>query len=251
MTVTVYVPRDAAALSVGADRVASAIRDEAQRRSIDVRIVRNGSRGLLWLEPLVEVATPQGRQAYGPVDARDAATLFDAGFLDGAAHPLHLGPTEEIPYLKSQQRLTFARVGVIDPLSLDDYLAHDGYEGLRRTLAMSGEDVVQAITTSGLRGRGGAAFPAGIKWRTVFDQKAAQKYIACNADEGDSGTFSDRLLMEGDPFMLIEGMTIAGVAVGATRGYIYLRAEYPHAHRTLNEAIAIAYARNLLGRERA
>ncbi|HEX2493186.1 MAG TPA: NADH-ubiquinone oxidoreductase-F iron-sulfur binding region domain-containing protein [Steroidobacter sp.] len=247
MTITIYVPRDASALSVGAEAAARAIRGEAERRSIDIRMVRNGSRGLLWLEPLVEVVTPQGRQAYGPVGAQDAAGLFDAGFLTGGAHPLHLGPTEEIPYLKSQQRLTFARVGVIDPTDLDDYLAHEGYQGLRRALAMSAEQIVQAITTSGLRGRGGAAFPAGIKWRTVLEQREAPKYIACNADEGDSGTFADRLLMEGDPFMLIEGMTIAGVAVGSTRGYIYLRAEYPHAHRTLWEAIEIAYARGFLG----
>jgi formate dehydrogenase iron-sulfur subunit len=248
MRTTVYVPRDAAALSNGAEAVAAAIAAEAQRRDAPVRIIRNGSRGLNWLEPLVEVATASGRYAYGPVGFGDVASLFDANFLAAGQHALSLGLTEEIPYLKSQQRLTFTRVGVIDPISLDDYIAHDGYAGLRRALEMSPADIVQAVTESGLRGRGGAAFPTGIKWKTVHDQSAAQKYVTCNADEGDSGTFADRMLMEGDPFMLIEGMTIAGIAVGATRGFIYLRVEYPHAHRVLNEAIAAAYEAGYLGR---
>ncbi|RPH54454.1 MAG: formate dehydrogenase beta subunit, partial [Lysobacterales bacterium] len=249
MSVTLYVPRDASAVSVGAEEVARAVCAEARRREIDVRVVRNGSRGLLWLEPLVEVAAAHGRIGYGPVAAPDVAELFDASFLEGGAHPLRLRLTEEIPYLKNQQRLTFARVGVIDPVSLDDYLAHDGYAGLRRALTMGSGAIVQAIAASGLRGRGGAAFPAGIKWRTVLEQRATPKYITCNADEGDSGTFSDRMLMEGDPYALIEGMTIAGVAVGATRGFIYLRAEYPHAHRALQEAIGRAYERNYLGHD--
>ena len=248
MRTTVYVPRDAAALSNGAEAVAAAIAAEAQRRDAPVRIVRNGSRGLNWLEPLVEVATASGRYAYGPVGIGDVASLFEANFLGAGEHALSLGPTEEIPYLKSQQRLTFARVGVIDPVSLDDYVAHDGYAGLRRALEMSPADIVQAVTESGLRGRGGAAFPTGIKWKTVHDQSAAQKYVTCNADEGDSGTFADRMLMEGDPLMLVEGMTIAAIAVGATRGFIYLRVEYPHAHRALNEAIAAAYEAGYLGR---
>jgi len=247
MTTTVYIPRDATALSLGADAVAQAIAAEARQRNLDIKIVRNGSRGMFWLEPLVEVSTASGRQAYGPVKAADVPGLFAAGFLDGAAHPLHLGATEEIPYLKSQERLTFVRVGVIDPVSLDDYLAHGGYAGLRRALTLEPAQIVQEVTDSGLRGRGGAAFPTGIKWKTVLDQPPQQKYVTCNADEGDSGTFADRMLMEGDPFMLIEGMTIAGIAVGAPQGYIYLRAEYPHAHRALNEAIAAAYQAGYLG----
>jgi formate dehydrogenase iron-sulfur subunit len=249
MSTIVYVPRDATALSLGAESVAKAIATEAERRGLDVRVVRNGSRGMFWLEPLVEVATPTGRQAYGPVSASDVPGLFDAGFLQGAAHALHQGLTEEIPYLKSQQRLTFARVGVIDPVSVEDYVAHGGYEGLKRALALEPAQIVQAVTDSGLRGRGGAAFPTGIKWKTVLDQPPTQKYVTCNADEGDSGTFADRMLMEGDPLMLIEGMTIAGLAVGATQGFIYLRAEYPHAHRVLKEAIAAAYKAGYLGRD--
>jgi formate dehydrogenase iron-sulfur subunit len=243
----IYVPRDATAVSLGAESVASAVAAEATRRGIDVHIVRNGSRGLFWLEPLVEVMTPAGRHAYGPVTAADVPALFDAGFLQAGSHSLHLGLTEQIPELASQQRLTFARVGVIDPVSLEDYRAHGGYEGLQRALQMQPAEIVAAVTQSGLRGRGGAAFPTGIKWQTVLEQTAPQKYITCNADEGDSGTFADRMLMEGDPFVLIEGMTIAALAVGATQGYIYLRVEYPHALRVLNEAIDVAYPAGLLG----
>ncbi len=248
MSVTiVYVPRDSAALAVGADRVASRIADEAAARGLDVRIVRNGSRGMFWLEVLVEVATPAGRVAYGPVGVDDVAGLFDAGFLEGAVHALGHGLTDDIPYLRKQERLTFARMGITDPLSLSDYQAHEGFAGLRAALAMAPADIAQQVLDSGLRGRGGAAFPAGIKWKTVLGTEAAQKYVVCNADEGDSGTFSDRMTMEGDPFMLIEGMTIAGIATGATQGYVYVRSEYPHAIATLNEAIRLAEAASFLG----
>jgi formate dehydrogenase iron-sulfur subunit len=249
MSATVFVPRDSAALSLGAERVAAAIASEAARRKADVKIVRNGSRGMFRLEPLVEVATPRGRVAYGPVSIGDVGSLFDAGFLAGGAHSLSLGPTEEIGYLKRQERLTFARVGIVDPVSLDDYVAHGGYRGLARALELSPEKIVDEVMTSGLRGRGGAGFPAGIKWRTTQQASAPTKYVVCNADEGDSGTFSDRMIMEGDPFELVEGMTIAAVCAGAQQGYIYLRSEYPHAARVLNEAIAAAYRRGYLGRK--
>jgi formate dehydrogenase iron-sulfur subunit len=247
----VFVPRDSSALSVGAQAVAVAIATQAAGLGQPVDIVRNGSRGLFWLEPLVEVDTPQGRLAYGPVAPQDVPGLFAAGFLSGGQHPLALGQIAEHPYLKRQQRLTFARVGITDPVSLEDYLAHAGYQGLARALGMSGEEICREVTDSGLRGRGGAGFPTGIKWETVRKTPAPgpakQKYIVCNADEGDSGTFSDRMVMEGDPYCLIEGMTIAGLAVGATQGYIYLRVEYPHAHRALVEAIALARAAGYLG----
>ncbi len=245
--VTVYVPRDASAMAVGAEAVAATIAQEARTRGMAVRIVRNGSRGLSWLEPLVEVVTPKGRLAYGPVSAGDIAGLIEAGFLAGGTHRLSLGVIDDHPWLKSQQRLTFARVGIIDPVSVADYVARDGFQGLRQALMISPAEIVRAVTESGLRGRGGAAFPTGIKWQTVLDTQAPQKYIACNADEGDSGTFADRMLMEGDPLQLIEGMTIAGLAVGATRGYIYLRVEYPHAYRVLNEAIVAAHRAGFLG----
>jgi formate dehydrogenase iron-sulfur subunit len=247
MSTSVHVPRDATALALGAEAVAAAIAAESVRRKLDVRVVRNGSRGAFWLEPLIEVQTGKGRVGYGPVRAGDVASLFESGFLEGKAHRLGLGPVESIPYLHRQERLTMARCGVIDPQSLADYQAHGGYAGLKAALALESAAIVQAVADSGLRGRGGAAFPTGIKWRTVLDTQAPQKYIVCNADEGDSGTFSDRLLMEGDPFCLLEGMTIAALAVGATRGYIYLRCEYPHAHAALNVAIAAARAAGFLG----
>jgi formate dehydrogenase iron-sulfur subunit len=245
--VKIYVPGDAAALGVGADETARSIAAEAARRGIALELIRNGSRGLLWLEPMVEVEVEGTRHAYGPVQPEDVAGLFEAGFLSGRPHALGLGVTAEIPYLKRQERLTFARVGVTDPRSLSDYLQHGGYRGLKAALAMSPADIVASVTASGLRGRGGAAFPAGIKWKTVLGTAAAQKYVVCNADEGDSGTFSDRMLMEGDPFVLIEGMTIAGLAAGATRGYIYLRWEYPQAKAALESAIHTAYAAHYLG----
>ncbi|UXI67866.1 formate dehydrogenase beta subunit [Tahibacter amnicola] len=247
MSVTVYVPRDASAVSVGADEVASAIAREAARRGESIRLRRNGSRGLAWLEPLVEVETPQGRLAYGPVATADVPALFDAGFLSGAAHTLALGPVDAIPALRRQQRVTAARLGQDEGDNLAAYVATGGYAGLRRALAMSPVDVVAEVTGSGLRGRGGAAFPTGIKWKTCAEAAGTQKYIVANADEGDSGTFADRLLMEGDPYSLIEGMTIAAYAVGASRGYIYLRIEYPHAQQMLLSALAHARAAGWLG----
>ena len=244
MKTRIYVPKDATALSLGADDVVAALLKTAGER---IEIVRNGSRGLLWLEPLIEVVTPAGRVAYGPVAADDVPALLAAGVLTGGDHPLRHGDIEQHPYLVNQQRVTFARVGIVDPASIEDYAAHGGYQGLAKALAMAPADIVKTVTDSGLRGRGGAAFPTGIKWKTVLDQDVATKYVTCNADEGDSGTFADRMLIEGDPFTLIEGMTIAGVAVNATVGYVYLRVEYPEAIATLNTAIAVAYQAGYLG----
>jgi formate dehydrogenase iron-sulfur subunit len=236
----IYVPRDSAARSMGADEVAAAL------AAAGMEIVRNGSRGLLFLEPLVEVETPEGRIAYGPVAAEDVPSLLSALARDGA-HPLRLGNIEEHPYLKNQERLTFARCGITDPVSVADYVRHGGFEGLKKSLSLTGAAIVAEVTESGLRGRGGAGFPTGIKWKTVHDALADQKYICCNADEGDSGTFADRMVMEGDPLMLIEGMTIAALAVGATKGYVYIRSEYPDAIATMNEAIAAAVETRWLG----
>ncbi len=244
MSVKVYIPCDAAALSMGADAVATAFAKAAP----NAEIIRNGSRGMLWLEPLVEVETKEGRVAYGPVRAQDVAELIDAGMLDGKDHKLCHGMTEEIAYLKSQERLTFARVGVIDPLSLDDYKAHGGIQGLEQALKIKAQDIVDSIKESGLRGRGGAGFPTGIKWQTALAQESDRKYLCANADEGDSGTFADRMLMEGDPFSLIEGMVIGALAIGADTGYIYIRSEYPHAIRTMRKAIKIWDNADLFGR---
>ena len=236
----VWVPRDAAAKALGAEDVVVALQAEAARRGIDLSVVRNGSRGMVWLEPLVEVEGADGRIAFGPMTPADVAQVFDGG-------PKALGLTEDLPWLKSQTRLTFARVGVIDPLSLADYRAHGGLKGLERAVGLSGQAIVEMVKTSGLRGRGGAGFPTGIKWDTVRQAPGTRKYIVANADEGDSGTFADRMLMEGDPFTLIEGMVIAGLAVGATHGFIYSRSEYPDANVVLAEAIRIARAEGVLG----
>ncbi|MFN4191544.1 MAG: formate dehydrogenase beta subunit [Tabrizicola sp.] len=238
-----YVPLDSAAVALGADRIAEAIREEAATRGIEVQIIRNGSRGMVWLEPLVEVVTDTGRIGFGPMTPADVPGLFG----DLALHPKALGPVADLPWMKGQTRLTFARVGVIDPLSLDDYRAHGGLAGLERARGMSKAEIVAEVTESGLRGRGGAGFPTGIKWKTVSEAPGAQKYIVCNADEGDSATFADRMLMEGDPFCLIEGMAIAGLACGASKGYVYLRSEYPVAIRIMDEAVRIARAAGILG----
>ena len=242
-----YLPCDSLARAVGADAVAEAIATQAEQRQLPLQLQRTSSRGLYWLEPLLEVDTPEGRLGFGPLSVADVPSLLDALQGDPASHPLALGRVEELPYLKSQQRLLFARAGITRPLSLADYRAHGGFEGLGHAIALGGEQTVAAVLDSGLRGRGGAAFPAGIKWRTVRDTPPQQKYVVCNADEGDSGTFADRMLMEGDPFLLIEGMAIAGLAVGASHGYIYVRSEYPQAVATLREALDIARDAGYLG----
>jgi formate dehydrogenase iron-sulfur subunit len=247
MAIKIFVPRDATACALGADAVAEAILQGAAGRGIDIELVRNGSRGAFWLEPLVEVETESGRAAFGPVTSADVAALFEAGFPADADHALSLGPVDGIDWLASQQRLTFARAGWIDPLSLDDYRGKGGFNGLERALRMQAQEIVDEVKESGLRGRGGAAFPTGIKWQTVLDTPAEQKYIFCNADEGDAGTFADRLLMEADPYQLIEGMTIAGLAVGATEGFIYLRSEYPHCKAVLTGALSRAEQAGFLG----
>ncbi|WP_131107687.1 formate dehydrogenase beta subunit [Pseudomonas sp. Sample_10] len=244
---TLYLPCDSLARAVGADEVSTALITQAQERNLPLELQRTSSRGLYWLEPLLEMDTPQGRIGFGPLTADDVPSVLDSLKDEPSKHPLALGLVEELPYLKTQQRLLFARAGITQPLSLEDYRAHGGFEGLNRAVAIGGEQTATAVFDSGLRGRGGAAFPAGIKWRTVRATEAAQKYIVCNADEGDSGTFADRMLMEGDPFLLIEGMAIAGLCVGATYGYIYVRSEYPDAVVTLRSALEIARANGYLG----
>ncbi len=246
MSLRLFVPCDAVAVALDADRIVDALHAHAARRGVAVDIVRTGSRGLHWLEPMVEAAGEGGRIAYGPVTPADAASVLDA-IIDGGSHTLHLGDPEDIPFLKRQTRLTFARCGIVDPKSLDDYRAHGGTRGLARALEIGPQAIVAEVTESGLRGRGGAGFPTGIKWDTVAKAAATQKYSVCNADEGDSGTFADRMIMEGDPFVLIEGMTIAGIAVGATQGYIYIRSEYPHAIAAMEAAIAAARRAGVLG----
>ncbi len=239
----IYLPLDSAAVALGADQIAAAIHTHAKARGLHVDLIRNGSRGMVWLEPLAEVVTPEGRMAFGPMSLSDVPALFG----DLSTHPKALGLTEDLPWMKGQTRLTFARVGVVDPLSLADYRTHGGIAGLERALSMAPAEMVAEVTASGLRGRGGAGFPTGIKWKTVSEAPGTQKYIVCNADEGDSATFADRMLMEGDPFTLIEGMAIAGLACGATKGFVYIRSEYPVAIRVMQDACRIAREEGLLG----
>src|SRR5690606_24904006 len=236
----IYIPRDAAAKALGADEVASAVATEAAKRGLDVQIVRNGTRGMIWLEPLVEVDDARGRHAFGPVAPADVPALLD-GKLES------LGAVEDIPFFARQTRLTFARCGLIDPLSLSDYEAHGGLAGLRRALGMAPGEIVAEGTARGLRGRGGRGLPTGIKWKAGAEATADRKYSVCHADEGDGGTFADRMIMEGDPFTLIEGMAIAGVGTGATKGYVYIRSEYPDAIAVMEVAIRIARVSGLLG----
>lgn len=247
MSVKIYIPGDSGAVAVGADRLALAMENAVRAQGLGAQIVRNGSRGLYWLEPMVEVETEAGRVAYGPVRASDVDGLLAAGLIEGGDHPLRLGNPEELPFLKRQTRLTFARCGITDPLSLEDYRKHGGLAGLTNAVAMEPKAIVAQVTQSGLRGRGGAGFPTGIKWNTVLEAQGSQKYIVCNADEGDSGSFADRMIMEGDPFVVIEGMIIAGIATGATKGYVYLRSEYPHAILAMNRAVVIAREAGILG----
>ncbi len=238
--IRVFVPKDVVALALGADAVATALAGHAT-------VVRTGSRGLFWLEPMIEVETPEGRIAYGPVCAADIPGLLAGGLLDGTAPRLRLGPPQDIPFLAAQTRVTFARCGVVDPLSLEDYRAHGGMAGLEEARTIGPAATAQAVLASGLRGRGGAGFPTGIKWQTTAAAEGARKYIVGNADEGDSGTFADRMLLEGDPFSLIEGMAIAALAVSATKGFVYTRSEYPHAIETFNQALAVARRAGILG----
>ncbi|MCF7980871.1 MAG: formate dehydrogenase [Pseudomonadales bacterium] len=247
MSLRLYLPQDTTASAMGADDAAASVIREATAKGLTIDLVRNGSRGLFWLEPLLEMETAEGRIGFGPVKSADIPGLLDALKAKPSQHPLYLGLIEEIPYFSKQQRLTFARAGIGDPLCLDNYRTLGGFKGLERALPLSPQAIVDEVKASGLRGRGGAAFPTGIKWQTVLDTPAGQKYIVCNADEGDSGTFADRLLMESDPYQLIEGMIIAGLGVGADRGYIYLRSEYPKARAILNNAIARAEEAGYLG----
>ncbi|MGI9272529.1 MAG: formate dehydrogenase beta subunit [Woeseiaceae bacterium] len=247
MRTRIYVPRETAAISVGADDVAIAVARYAKENKCEIELIRNGSWGATWLEPMFEVVVDDKRIAYGNVEPDDVAGLFEAGLLNGGDHAKHLGPVDEIPYLIKQDRWTFWRCGLINPLSVEDFQAHQGFEAISKAFEMGQQPVIDAIKESGLRGRGGAAFPAGIKWQTVADTKGEQKYVACNADEGDSGTFSDRMMMESDPLGLVEGMMIAGFAVGANKGYIYLRSEYPLTYSILNRAIVAAREAGWLG----
>lgn len=216
----VRISDDAIALACGADALAAAFEHAG------AKVERVSSWGMHWLEPLVDI----DGIGYGAATPDQVAAI-----LGGSA--ASIGRIEDHPFIAKQTRLTFARAGKTRPTSLDDYYATSGWLGLAKAREIGPEAVIEMLLASGLRGRGGAGFPCGIKWKTVAGAVADQKYIVCNADEGDSGTFADRMVMEGDPFMLIEGMAIAGFAVGASKGYVYIRSEYPHAIAKMEAAI--------------
>jgi len=221
----VRISDDALAIACGADRVATRF------AALGAEVERVSSWGMHWLEPLVEI----DGIGFGPARPADAEAI-----LAGNAGALNIGPIAAHPFIAGQTRLTFARAGKTRPLSLADYEATGGWKGLAAARALSADGIVDIVKRSGLRGRGGAGFPAGIKWDTVRQAAGQVKYIVCNADEGDSGTFADRMLMEGDPFCLVEGMAIAGLATGAGRGYVYIRSEYRHAIAKMRAAVRLA-----------
>ncbi len=240
------LPKDAAALALGADDVAAALEKSALKRGVTLALTRTGSRGMVWLEPLLEIETASGWQSFGPLTAGDADDVL-AAVLENRPHAKAIGAVESHPFFKRQTRLIFARCGAVDPMSASEYSGAGGLKGLKRAIELGPLAILEEVTRSGLRGRGGAGFPAGIKWRGAAEAKGERKYIVCNADEGDSGTFADRMLMEGDPFLLIEGMAIAGIAAGATLGYVYIRSEYPHAIAAMTRAIEAAREAGILG----
>lgn len=211
------VPYETLANALGANELAHELERQGHQ------VTRVGSFGLSWLEPMLVI----DGDAFGPVTNLDS--------LDSVA----LGPLDDIPALSDQHRLIFDRCGRFDPMDYDP-------AWLLEQLEREPREIIEQIKTSGLRGRGGAGFPAHIKWQTVFDTEATQKYIVVNADEGDSGTFADRLIMEGDPFRLIEGMLLSGHATGADKGIVYLRSEYPVAAEVFERAISKAKALGLL-----
>ncbi|HYW04258.1 MAG TPA: NADH-ubiquinone oxidoreductase-F iron-sulfur binding region domain-containing protein [Gammaproteobacteria bacterium] len=242
-----FLSCDSTAVSVGAGRVAGALANAAGSDDDALELVRTGSRGLYWLEPLVELEHEGTRHGFGPVAPEDVARILAAVRSGRLDDPLYVGDVDALLASQGQRRVTFARCGRIDPTSWDDYAANGGLAGLRKALETAPGDIVASVEESGLRGRGGAGFPTGTKWRTVAETAGSPRYVVCNADEGDSGTFADRMLMEGDPLCLIEGMIIAGLAVGAEKGFIYLRSEYPDARRTLAQAIDLARRSGMLG----
>ncbi|MFO1186565.1 MAG: NADH-ubiquinone oxidoreductase-F iron-sulfur binding region domain-containing protein [Alphaproteobacteria bacterium] len=242
-----FLPRDSAAVAFGAEKVARSLEAEAAKRRLALTLVRTGTRGMHFLEPLLEIDTTKGRTGFASAEPKDVASILDTA-QNGEAHAKAIGLVEDHPWLKRQRRITFARCGITDPLSIDDYKAHGGLKGLEKAREIGPAATIETLIKSGLRGRGGAGFPTGVKWKSAAEAKGARKYIVCNADEGDSGTYADRMIMEGDPLLLIEGMAIAAFAVGADRGYVYSRSEYPLANNVFAEALARARLAGLIGK---
>ncbi len=247
-------------LAAGAAEVIDAIKTYLQDREFAADIVRVGCIGPCYLEPLVDIQMPgQPRISYANVKADSALRLLESFFEKGLIHKAHLighfGAEEiegvpkffEHPMLAPQVRIVLRNCGIIDPENLDHYLARDGYRAIEKCLAMPWREVLDTIKNSGLRGRGGAGFPTWRKWLFCRETPCDERYLICNADEGDPGAFMNRSLIEGDPHALLEGMLIAAYTLGATKGFIYIRAEYPLAIVRLKSAIAGIRELNLLG----
>jgi formate dehydrogenase iron-sulfur subunit len=231
-TTRLYLSNDTSSLAAGAGRLADAWRDHPE-----IQLIHTSSRGAFFLEPMVERDTPSGREAWFNVVPDDLARIV--GGVGGT-------PIAEMPFLQQQTRFTFANFGITEPLALEEYQSRGGLKGLAAAQSLSPEAIIEELRISRLRGRGGAAFPVWKKWQIAQQARSEQKYVVANADEGDAGTYCDRMIMEGDPFRLIEGMMICARAIGATRGYLYCRYEYPAAARAMRFAIQKAREADLL-----
>jgi formate dehydrogenase iron-sulfur subunit len=231
-TIRCYLANDTSSRAAGAERLADAWRERPE-----IQLIRTSSRGAFFLEPMVERDTPNGREAWFDVSPNDLPSIV--GGVGGT-------PVAEIPFLQQQTRFTFANFGITEPLALDEYQTRGGLKGLEAAQSLSPEAIVEQLRVSRLRGRGGAAFPVWGKWQVAQQASSEQKYVVANADEGDAGTYCDRMIMEGDSFRLIEGMMLCAKAIGATRGYLYCRYEYPAAARAMNFAIQKAREADLL-----
>jgi formate dehydrogenase iron-sulfur subunit len=222
-TTRLYLSNDTSSQAVGAGHLA-----EQLRKRTDVEIIRTSSRGAFFLEPMIERDSPVGRVAWYNVVPEDLSHIV-AG--TGGT------PVDALPYFTKQTRHTFSNFGITEPLALDAYQSRGGFKGLEAARVMGAEAIIHELKVSRLRGRGGAAFPVWTKWEAALRAAGKEKYVVVNADEGDAGTYCDRMVMEGDPFRLIEGMLICAHVIGAAKGYIYCRQQYRAAARAIRIAV--------------
>ena len=248
----VYIGMGTCGLATGAGKVREAVEKWAESRGQSIEITPTGCIGFCQVEPIMDVVVESGhRLSYGQVQPEDVSFILDEALnknnykIDGLLGQHRNGSTplegipclEEHPFFRKQLKKVLRNCGIINPVSLEEYKASGGFAGLGKALAMTPRDVIDEVTRSGLRGRGGGGFTTGKKWLFAYNENNAKKYIVCNADEGDPGAFMDRALMEGDPYAVLEGIMIAGYAIGADEGIVYCRAEYPLAIRRLEIAI--------------
>ncbi|MBL7076423.1 MAG: NADH-quinone oxidoreductase subunit NuoF [Kiritimatiellae bacterium] len=253
----VLVGASTCGLAAGADDVLEALPGHLAEMGLDIEVSQVGCLGLCYAEPLVELRSADHPPLlFSSVTPESLGHILTTYYRDGGGEALatmcdaphgETPPFEQLPMLEGQVRVVARNFGRIDPENIDHYIARDGYTGLARALKMDREEVIDELRSSGLRGRGGAGFPVAVKWEFCCNEKADQKYMICNADEGDPGAFMDRSVLESDPHSTLEGMIVGAYAIGATEGYIYVRAEYPLAITRLEKAIEQATAYGLLG----